>query len=56
MAVTIIRCPTVSEQPYDLDGTTYRKVIPLFGPDTAERIVVGARYDSLRPARRRLQC
>ncbi|MGH8583894.1 MAG: M28 family peptidase, partial [Gammaproteobacteria bacterium] len=37
---------TVSEQPYDLDGKTYRNVIALFGPDTAERIVVGAHYDS----------
>jgi hypothetical protein len=38
---------TVSEQPYDLDGKTYRNVIALFGPDTAERIVVGAHYDSV---------
>jgi Zn-dependent M28 family amino/carboxypeptidase len=38
---------TVSEQPYDVDGKTYRNVIALFGPDTAERIVVGAHYDSV---------
>jgi acetylornithine deacetylase/succinyl-diaminopimelate desuccinylase-like protein len=37
---------TVSEQPYNVDGKTYRNVIALFGPDTAERIVVGAHYDS----------
>ncbi len=38
---------TVSDQPYDSDGKTYRNVIALFGPDTAERIVVGAHYDSV---------
>ncbi len=38
---------TVSDQPYDLDGKTYRNVIALFGPNTAERIVVGAHYDSV---------
>lgn len=38
---------TVSEQPYDVNGKTYRNVIALFGPDTAERIVVGAHYDSV---------
>jgi Zn-dependent M28 family amino/carboxypeptidase len=29
-----------------VDGRTYRNVIALFGPDTKERIVVGAHYDS----------
>jgi Zn-dependent M28 family amino/carboxypeptidase len=36
----------VAEQPYTAQGETYRNVIALFGPDTAERIVVGAHYDS----------
>jgi Zn-dependent M28 family amino/carboxypeptidase len=37
----------VSEQPYTLDGKTYRNVIAMFGPATHERIVVGAHYDSV---------
>lgn len=36
----------VSEQPYEMDRRTYRNVIAAFGPDTAERIVVGAHYDA----------
>ena len=36
----------VSDQPYDVGEKTYRNVIALFGPDTKERIVVGAHYDS----------
>src|SRR3990172_275127 len=36
----------VSEQTYDMEGKTYRNVIVSFGPDTKERIVVGAHYDS----------
>ena len=36
----------VTEQPYDMDGHTYRNVIVSFGPDTKERIVVGAHYDA----------
>ena len=35
-----------SEQPYEVNGTTYQNVIALFGPDTKERIVVGAHYDT----------
>lgn len=35
-----------SEQAYEVDGVTYRNVIALFGPDTRERIVVGAHYDA----------
>jgi Zn-dependent M28 family amino/carboxypeptidase len=35
-----------SEQPYEVNGTTYQNVIALFGPDTKERIVVGAHYDA----------
>lgn len=37
---------TVSDQPYQADGTTYRNLIASFGPDTPERIVVGAHYDA----------
>ena len=36
----------VSEQPYTVAGRTYRNVLALFGPDTRERIVVGAHYDT----------
>ena len=36
----------VSEQTYDMEGKTYRNVIVSFGPDTKERIVVGAHYDA----------
>jgi hypothetical protein len=36
----------VSEQPYIVAGRTYRNVLALFGPDTKERIVVGAHYDT----------
>jgi Zn-dependent M28 family amino/carboxypeptidase len=35
-----------SAQPYEVNGTTYQNVIALFGPDTKERIVVGAHYDA----------
>jgi Zn-dependent M28 family amino/carboxypeptidase len=37
----------VSDQPYVVDGISYRNVIALFGPETNERIVVGAHYDSV---------
>ncbi|MGH8503416.1 MAG: M28 family peptidase [Gammaproteobacteria bacterium] len=37
----------VSEQPYEVDGKTYRNVIARFGPNTEERIVIGAHYDSV---------
>jgi Zn-dependent M28 family amino/carboxypeptidase len=36
----------VAEQPYEANDRTYRNVIARFGPDTKERIVVGAHYDS----------
>jgi hypothetical protein len=36
----------VSEQLYTVAGRTYRNVLALFGPDTKERIVVGAHYDT----------
>lgn len=36
----------VSVQPYQAWGNTYRNVSALFGPDTKERIVIGAHYDT----------
>jgi len=36
----------ISEQPFELDGHTYRNVIASFGPATGERIIVGAHYDA----------
>lgn len=40
---------SVVEQPYRVEGTSYRNIIAAFGPETAERIVVGAHYDSAGP-------
>jgi Zn-dependent M28 family amino/carboxypeptidase len=39
----------VSEQPYQVNGRTYRNVVAFFGPETPERIVVGAHYDAAGP-------
>lgn len=39
----------VSEQSYEVRGSTYRNVIAQFGPETEERIVVGAHYDTAGP-------
>ena len=39
----------VEEQPYRVQGNSYRNVIARFGPETRERIVVGAHYDSAGP-------
>jgi Zn-dependent M28 family amino/carboxypeptidase len=39
----------VVEQPYAIDGHTYRNVIGSYGPDTADRIVIGAHYDAAGP-------
>lgn len=39
----------VSEQPYRVQGKSYRNVIAQFGPESAERIVVGAHYDAAGP-------
>ena len=39
----------VSEQPYRVQGKSYRNVIAQFGPESAERIVVGAHYDVAGP-------
>jgi hypothetical protein len=39
----------VSDQAYQAGGQTYRNVIARFGPETPERIVVGAHYDAAGP-------
>src|SRR5262245_52547920 len=39
----------VSEQPYSVNGRTYRNVIAQFGPETKEMVVVGAHYDTAGP-------
>jgi len=39
----------VSEQPYRIQGKSYRNVIAQFGPESNERIVVGAHYDAAGP-------
>src|SRR5215475_2475416 len=39
----------VSEQPFTIDGKTYRNVVAHFGPETKEMVVVGAHYDTAGP-------
>lgn len=39
----------VTEQPFQAGGSTYRNVSALFGPDTRDRVVVGAHYDTAGP-------
>lgn len=39
----------VREQPYQIGRTTYRNVIARLGPDSKDRIVVGAHYDTAGP-------
>ena len=39
----------VSEETFQVYASTYRNVIASFGPDTEERIVVGAHYDAAGP-------
>jgi Zn-dependent M28 family amino/carboxypeptidase len=39
----------VSEQAYRVNGKSYRNVIAQFGPESEERIVVGAHYDTAGP-------
>ena len=39
----------VFEQPYRVEGKSYRNVIAQLGPDSVERIVVGAHYDTAGP-------
>jgi hypothetical protein len=36
----------VSEQEYAVNGNTYKNIIAFFGPETQERVVIGAHYDS----------
>src|SRR5262245_24500348 len=40
---------SVSEQPFTVEGKTYRNVIALFGPETTEMVVIGAHYDTAGP-------
>ena len=39
----------ISEQLFDARGKTYRNIIAVYGPKSAERIVVGAHYDVCQP-------
>jgi Zn-dependent M28 family amino/carboxypeptidase len=39
----------VTEQPFDVESRTYLNVIASFGPETDERIIVGAHYDAYHP-------
>lgn len=39
----------VSQQPFQVRGMTYRNVRAFFGPDTRERVVIGAHYDAAGP-------
>ncbi len=39
----------VSDQPFQVDGRTYRNIIAAFGPETKERVIVGAHYDVAGP-------
>jgi hypothetical protein len=39
----------VSEQPYRVQGKSYRNVIAQFGPESSDRIIVGAHYDTAGP-------
>jgi peptidase M28-like protein len=39
----------ISEQGYRVENRSYRNVIARFGPDTPERIVIGAHYDACGP-------
>jgi len=39
----------VSEQPYRVQGKSYRNVIAQYGPESEERIIVGAHYDTAGP-------
>lgn len=39
----------VESQPYRVGGRSYRNVIARFGPETGERLIIGAHYDSAGP-------
>ncbi|AHJ97509.1 M28 family peptidase [Hymenobacter swuensis] len=34
-----------TEQPYEVEGRTYRNILGHFGPETGPRIIIGAHYD-----------
>jgi Zn-dependent M28 family amino/carboxypeptidase len=38
-----------SEQPFRVNGRSYRNVVAEFGPDTPQRLIVGAHYDAAGP-------
>jgi len=38
----------LSDQPFAISGNTYRNVVCSFGPESNERVIVGAHYDSYR--------
>jgi hypothetical protein len=40
---------TVVDQPFQVNTTTYRNIIARYGPETNERIIVGAHYDVAGP-------
>jgi Zn-dependent M28 family amino/carboxypeptidase len=40
---------SVSEQAYSVRGNSYRNVIAHFGPESEERIIIGAHYDAAGP-------
>jgi Zn-dependent M28 family amino/carboxypeptidase len=40
----------VSSEPYTVGGASYRNVIATFGPDSEERLVIGAHYDAAQGA------
>jgi peptidase M28-like protein len=40
---------TVSEQPFRVEGRSFRNIIATFGPEAGQRIVVGAHYDAAGP-------
>jgi Zn-dependent M28 family amino/carboxypeptidase len=40
---------TVVDQPFQVGGIPYRNVVARYGPDTRERVVVGAHYDAAGP-------
>ncbi len=39
----------VVDQPFQVQGVTFRNVCALFGPDSKDRVVVGAHYDAAGP-------
>jgi Zn-dependent M28 family amino/carboxypeptidase len=40
---------SVSDQVFQVEGRSFRNVIAEFGPETAERVIVGAHYDAAGP-------